>query len=361
MNTLRLRLKKIEDLSIGKVAAIAILLICIILIVINQQELQFYFNNFQRIFQKDLQVFYLDVGQASSTLLIFPNNTTVMIDTGGADSADSLVKQTKLLLSKNRLSDIDFLILTHSDADHVGGAVKVLNSFQVDNIFRPKIRSFDESPVDAEESLKTVTTQIYSDAIHAIYKEPDCSVSFVEDKTLVFGTHSFLKIFAPERIDYVDTNSFSPFILASFGNKNFLFTGDATSARENEFLQEIESGGKISVDFLQVAHHGSKYSSTVEFLNEILPKYAFISAGDKLHPAQEVIARLNVVGVKEIFVTKQVGTIAVGMTEDGNFVICDLSEKFDVPLLVIVIMLAIFIILKNPYKKSARNIRLKSL
>lgn len=348
--------KNLKNVSIVKATSILILLILILLLVINEQNINFYFNNFGQIVKSELQVYFLDVGQASATFVILPSDTSILIDTGSGDSAEGLVSDLDFLLSKNNLTEIDMMILTHPDADHTGGVTSVLGEFQVNSVLRPKVYSLDEQ---FEFPYVVSTTYTYREAIRAIYAEPNCNVKFVENEVLVESDENFeknakIEIFACEKDDYGDdTNSFSPYVSLSYAGRTFLFTGDAPQVRETEFLTRLEKENRsLSVDFLQVAHHGSKYSTYPNFLSALSPKYAFISAGDKLHPSQNVLKRLKDAGVKETFITKNDGTLGVGVKSDGNFLICTKRGFVDVPLLVILFSLAIFVLMRFIYVKK---------
>ena len=132
-----------------------------------------------------------------------------------------------------------------------------------------------------------------------------------------------------------------------------LFTGDAPKARETEFLDRLaDESRSLSIDFLQVAHHGSKYSTYPNFLSAISPKYAFISAGDKIHPSQNVLKRLKDAGVQKTYVTKSDGTIGVGLNGDGKFLVCTKRGYVDIPLLVILLSLAIFVLMRFIYVQN---------
>ena len=339
-----------------------ILLVFILLLIINQQGIQYWFNDFGKVSQSDLQVYFLDVGQASSTLVLLPNKYSILMDTGSGDSAENLVSELQFLLEQNDVQDIDLLILSHPDADHVGGTVMVMDAFQVNSVLRPKVYALGE---EVTYNFPLSTTYTYRDAIEAIYAEPNCQVEYVANQVIVQSDKNFsatIEIFAAEKAEYgTDTNSFSPFITLSYASRTFLFTGDAPAARETELLNRLaKEGRRLSVDFLQVAHHGSKYSSYPNFLSAISPKYAFISAADSSHPSQTVLRRLKEANVQQTFVTKNDGTIGVGVQADGNFVIRLKKNFLDIPLLVILLSLIIFVLMKFIYvKKSPRFVDLR--
>lgn len=343
MEKLKRRLKNMKESSIVKWNFLLLLVLICALLFINQYEIQYFANAFYDVDKRPLQVFWLDVGQASSTLIVMPNNSTMLIDTGSVDSEREFISSVKLILQRNNLKDIDYLVLTHPDSDHTGGVVELMENFQVYNVLRPKILSTSVLEVEAE-NLNTSTSLVYQDAITAIYREPNCQVDFVNDAILNFG-ETYVQIFACQNDVYAQTNDYSPYInLVSF-NRSFLFCGDASSDREEEFLSSLSQDNQnLDVDFLQVAHHGSKYSTTTEFLQAIKPEYAFISAQDNFHPSGEVLTRLHENGITDdnIFCTKDDGMIAVGVSDDGNFVIRTLSNFVDLPLIVVLVCLCVW-------------------
>lgn len=332
-----------------------VLIFC--LIYINQFSIQYFINGFNSTFSSSLKVYFLDVGQASSTLIVLPNKATLLIDTGSGESENSFIKNLDLLLHKNGIKAIDYLILTHSDEDHVGGAVAVLKKYQVYNVFRPKLMSTSENEVENPLNYSTVMTDIYANVITSIYQEPNCNVEFIEDTYIMAGKDTNLRFWTCHETYYKDTNSYSPFISLNFLEYTFLFTGDATEAREKEFLQDFrDEGENLEVYFLSVAHHGSKYSTTDLFLEAINPTFAFVSAGDDEHPSGNVLERLNSHGVKDIFVTKEVGTIGIGIKENGQYYIKTLSNFVDLPFIVVIVCFLIFAVVNlQPYDLWKRH------
>ncbi|MBP3431650.1 MAG: MBL fold metallo-hydrolase [Clostridia bacterium] len=296
-----------------------------------------------------MQVYFLDVGQASSTLVIFPDDKTMLIDTGSDDSKESLVEDLNLILAENNLSKIDLMILTHPDADHVGGTASVLNAFQVDNVLRPKVLAEGEPSI---RDYLVSTTYTYQKAVSAISNEPNCTVKFVENNSWESGGAA-VRIFAGDHETYSDTNSYSPFITVTFNQKTFLFTGDAPFLREEEFLNTLkEENLSLSVDFLQVAHHGSKNSTTEEFLQALDVKLAFISANSSTHPSGELLMRLENEQISYLC-TKESGMIGVGV--DESFVLCTLNESLDLPFIIVVLFCVSFCILKFCFSSQQKK------
>ena len=218
----------------------------------NFADLNVYYNGFAKIFGSDLQVYFLDVGQASATLVIFPNDDVMVIDTGGGKTEDKFAAQVKRFLKQNGIKEIDMLLLTHPDEDHIGGAVKLLETFQVNKIYRPKVMSTSDSEIENVFGYKTVTTNVYAEVVTEIYQEPNAEVVFVEDEIISVGQNTTMQIFSCQRQTYSSSNAYCPYIHLLHNGFSFLFTGDATLARETEFLEQLEQlNMTLCIDFLR--------------------------------------------------------------------------------------------------------------
>jgi len=312
-----------------------------ILLVIYDYKIQYLYNGFHKLKSADLQVYFLDVGQASATLVILPSGKTLLVDTGSGESEKDFLKSVDRILSENKLKEIDILILTHSDEDHVGGAVSLLKKYQVNNIYRPKIISMSELDIQTSD-MKVIDSWIYDDVITAVYSEPNCTVEFVEDK-LIAEKDCEIEFFACKQKDYgkTDTNSFSPFITITYNSKTFMLTGDVSQKREKEFISAmIDKNRTLKVDFLLVAHHGARSSSTAEFLNFVKPTYAIISAGDESHPSQDVLDRFIECHVENIYCTKTDGMIGIAVLDYGATKIVTMNKFLDLPLYICLVFVA---------------------
>ncbi len=306
---------------------VAFLACVFVLLVINSTAIQFYMNGFGGVFDQQMQIYVFDVGQASANLVITPDKQSFLIDTGSQDSAQTFVEELSCVLSQNGVDEIDYLLLTHSDEDHIGGATSVLEKFEVKNILRPKILT----PVEAQDTTftyKIVDTQIYISAMEKVSAETNCNVSFVTSGTYQFGALK-LQIFAAEQDYYEATNDYSPFVAVSYANRTALFTGDCDFSRENEFVGLAEP---FKVDFLQVAHHGAASSCSKEFLQIVQPTHALISCAYRDYPNKSTLSRLQESGCESILTTKQDGTIGIGVGADGSYSIKTRSFHFDTPL-----------------------------
>ena len=146
-----------------------------------------------------------------------------------------------------------------------------------------------------------------------------CKIVFMERGQEVNMQNGFLRCLHPEN-DYVtdDANTYSLTLYMQYGCGEFLFTGDATFASEEEIVRYLgDAGERISVDVLKVAHHGSRYSTSEAFLDMISPEISIISCGENNygHPHEEVMERLEAVG-SMVWSTKEYGAITVKVGED---------------------------------------------
>ena len=243
----------------------------------------------------NLSVHFIDVGQGSSQLLIGPTGKSMLID-GGDNSEEETVVQ---YLKQQGITKIDILIGTHPDADHVGGLDKVIDNFDIGNIYMPKVQA---------------NTQTYQSVLQSI-KNKNLKVSTAKaGLELDWEPGVDVKMIAPVGT-YEDTNEMSAVIHLTYGDKSFLLTGDAETLSEADMLK---SGADLAADVLMVGHHGSESSTSQAFLDKVNPTYAVIQVGKDNkydHPAAKVLERLQAKQV-EIFRNDEDGTII--MITDGK-------------------------------------------
>lgn len=239
----------------------------------------------------DLQIYFLDVGQADS-ILITNNNHSMLIDAGNNEDGPKIVAYLESL----GIDSLDYVVGTHPHEDHIGGLDDIIKNLSVKEIYLPEA---------------TTTTKTFEDVLDAIADK---------DLTLTVPTigETFKLGEAEIEVIYTGTgttnlNEASIILKMIFGNHTYLFTGDTTEEVEKTILSE-----NINIDVLKVAHHGSKYSSCQEFLEIATPDYAIISAGEGNsygHPEEETLNRLKQF-TNKIYVTKDLGTII--LSSDGN-------------------------------------------
>lgn len=233
-----------------------------------------------------LDVFYLDVGQGDCAYIKLPDGEDMLID-AGEDDIDSYIT-----LEKFNIDDFEYLIMTHPHTDHIGGIMDILDEYEVENVIMP------------ESDYETKTYQNILDEI----EKKDIKITYATAGTFVLDTENLdIEILSPDSSKEKEINNLSAIIKITYKENEFLFTGDVEQDRERKIK------GDVSADVLKVAHHGSKTSSSAEFLNKVNPEYAIISVGKNNsygHPHYEVINRLNKIGAK-IFRTDENGTIHV--------------------------------------------------
>lgn len=234
--------------------------------------------------ENTLDITYLDVGQADS-ILIQNEGHNMLIDAGNNEDGPLLVKYFK----EQNITKFDYLITTHPHEDHIGGIDDIINNFDIEKIYMPDV---------------TTTTKTFLDVLEAIEKKnmtydvPNINQNFTLGNTL------FQVIYTGN--DKKNLNNSSIILKATFKNTSYLFTGDATSEVEKKILNK-----DIQATVLKVGHHGSKYSTTTDFLNKVNPKYAIISVGKNNsynHPNQVTINKLEKKNI-EIHRTDQEGSI----------------------------------------------------
>lgn len=256
-----------------------------------------------------LEVHFLDVGHGDSTLIVC-GEYAMMIDCGDAAQGEKLQNY----LTEQEVTRLDYLVLTHPDKDHIGGAPAILNEFPVGQVFQPDYKKGSET----EEYL----WQTLADRqIHAVLPEVGAEYQLGEAWFTILGPVG----------RYEESNDCSIALLLHFGANTFLFTGDAEKAAEKDMLENSEKPGlSLKADVYQVGHHGSKSSSKKKFLSAVSPEFAVISCdykGEKKNPDAEVLERLREAGVK-VFRTDEQGTVTA--LSDGKNITwsCEPSESW---------------------------------
>lgn len=227
---------------------------------------------------QELQIQYLDVGQADASLIRLPNGQTMLIDAGGNATADRLVEYLK----DQGIEKIDFLIGTHPHEDHIGGLDAVIDAFDIGQIYLPKVAD-----------SQVPTTKTYEDVLTAIDKKGLKVNQGKAGVTLFQSDGLSAALLAPNSDSYSGLNSYSIVVMLTYGEKKFLFMGDAEADSEKEILERF---GDVKADVLKCGHHGSSTSTTKAFLAAVSPEYAVISCGRDNsygHPHQETLEALD--------------------------------------------------------------------
>lgn len=239
----------------------------------------------------------LNIGQGDSLLITAPSGAQLLID-GGKD-ATVLSELAKVMPSGDR--SIDVVIGTHPDADHIGGLTKVLDRYEVG--------LFLTSGVTGDTDLyKNLLQQVVGKHISAYFVRKGMTVALDHDTAF--------KILFPDRdTTNWETNTASVVGRLQMDNRSALFTGDSPISIEHYLATTVPND--IDVDILKLGHHGSKTSSSEEYLKAASPTLALISAGINNrygHPNKEVVDRLRALKIPWVS-TQNKGTVV--FTTDG--------------------------------------------
>ena len=226
-----------------------------------------------------LHVHFLDVGQGDAILVVSPEGAKALID-GGPHVQGATRALGRHLSGRDR--DLDLVVLTHPDEDHLGGLPAVLDRYDVDAVADTGVAS---------------TNALYLEWERAVDEEAPRRVMALQGRTIALGASTFLRVLNPEGAPRPgmspDLNDASVAIHLVHGGVSFLLTGDIESGAEGRLLR---SGQDLGSTVLKVPHHGSRSSSTAAFLAAVAPRAAVISAGAENpygHPHPEVLQRLE--------------------------------------------------------------------
>lgn len=244
------------------------------------------------IFNKGLEITYIDVGQGDSIFIKFPNDkSNILIDTGGKVTYGNLKNNYSVgknivdYLKSMGIRKLDYLIITHGDFDHMGDSLYLIDKFKVENV----IFNCGEFNVLEKELIKVLDEKKI--------KYYSCIKELNIDNN---------KLYFLQTKKYDNENDNSNVIYTELNGYKFMFMGDAGVEKEKDILDKYNLA---NIDVLKVGHHGSKTSSSKEYIDEIKPKYAIISVGKNNrygHPNKEVLNNLD---NSKIYRTDQDGSI----------------------------------------------------
>ena len=260
---------------------------------------------------KNLKIHFIDVGQGDSSLIITPQRKTILIDGGGSSNSDFDVGKSTLIpyILDRGFTKIDTVIISHFDQDHVGAILTLLQELRVGRVY---ISKQAENSENYEKFLK-----IISEKNIKVYEVMAGNKIYIE-KNL------YLDILWPTE-NLISTNALNNNAMVfnlHYKKFSMLFTGDIEEASEKEILK-LYSKNKdlLKANILKVAHHGSKTSSTSEFINVVNPKIAVIGVGKNNkfgHPNENVLERLKQLGCK-VFRTDLGGEISIEVNRSSKY------------------------------------------
>ena len=219
----------------------------------------------------ELKVTFIDVGQGLS-ILLESGGQYLLYDGGECDTATELVSY----LSSLRIDEIDYMVASHYDSDHVCGLISVLKNFDVGMVLGP---DYSDEYEFQDEFIKAAS-ELHREIVH-----PEV------DEQIRLGS-AYITVIAPAEL-YDDANNNSIVLKVRNGKDTFLLMGDAEYEEE---MQIIESGKDVKTDVIVIGHHGSRSSTSQGLLYVADPRYAVISWGQDNpygHPEQEVMEKLK--------------------------------------------------------------------
>jgi competence protein ComEC len=243
----------------------------------------------------EIELAAIDVGQGQSFAAL-TKNAAVLIDCGSIGSADNAGDAAADYLNSYRRRRVDLLVLTHFHADHANGVSRLMHRVDVARL---------AYPTDCEQN-------VYMDQILALCAAQGVELLPISVNTTITIDGLELDLFAPLGSDEI--NEHGLLVRGDWGDFEFLITGDAGAEVERALCAETELG---DMELLVVGHHGSRYSTCDELLEDITPETAFISVGagnDYGHPTAEVLRRLADHGI-QVFRTDLDGTISLSLGE----------------------------------------------
>lgn len=243
--------------------------------------------------QETMQVHFLDVGQGLSILVQLGDE--VLVYDGGERDASSFVVA---YLQELGITEIDYMISSHYDADHVSGLIGCLYAFDVKQVIGSNYKH---------------ESKLYTSFMNAV-KEEGLQMQYPQVGTQYAFGDAVITILAPEAIG-TDSNANSVVIKLSYGESDFIFTGDADYGSEREMAA---SGIDLDCEVLSLAHHGSSTGNSSLFLEKTTPEYAVISCAKNNgygHPHVEVVELLEVMEI-DVFRSDVQGTVIA--TTDGK-------------------------------------------
>lgn len=265
---------------------------------------------------EDFTFTMIDVGQGDAFLIEdHKNDKTVMIDTGGAftfDDRESMLAEKTVLpyLKERGIDNIDLLVLSHMDIDHVGEAKDIISEKNVRNLMvnmdDPKFNDWSESIIEND----------FSGNVLSAADIQNINIGNIVIENLDVNNFNGQK----------DSNESSIVLKVTLGHYKFLMTGDMSEAMEQYMVQKEND---IKVDVLKLAHHGSDTSTGHAVVESAGPSYALISAGAENqygHPHQEVLSRIESINILS---TKDAGMVQLNIKSDRLCIRTKLDESLN--------------------------------
>ena len=250
----------------------------------------------------DLSVYFLSVGMADS-IYIHQGETDILIDAG----TDNSVADIDVFLKRYNCKGFDAVFVTHPDADHIGGMAELLDDYEVNKLY---IYNYSDKLLPDTYECIEFQNSVKENNIQEVY------ISSKENENKITIGKLCFEVLSPDD-EKKTINEMSLVLKMTYGEKTFLFAGDIGEKTENEIINKYPA---LDCDVLKVAHHGSKYSSSAEFLSAVTPEISVISAGTGSMYLPSYKAKARLAEFSDVYVT----------SADGNILIRSDGQIFDV-------------------------------
>lgn len=257
-------------------------------------------NHGDRPEENSLEITFLDVGQGDSILIRSPNNLYGLIDSGRGSSSLDAVQRHYLHLPKK----LEFVVLTHPDADHIEGFLEISKYFEIGTLF-----------INKTQKENSLVSSLYSTIKNLEIK----NFGLGEEDDFTFDGVEFNIIYPKGKLDTIfaeDSNATSIGIEIIYKDISIYSAGDLSNTEEMESVQFLKNR---DIHILKAGHHGSNTSSSKEFLNTITPEFVVFSAGVNNsygHPSEEVIQNFTEIN-SEIYRTDKHGDVKFKINDNG--------------------------------------------
>ncbi|MDQ6985365.1 MAG: MBL fold metallo-hydrolase [Candidatus Dojkabacteria bacterium] len=257
-----------------------------------------------------LEIYFLDVGQGDSILIKTPNGSFGLIDTGRESNILTALNEINLKIDK-----FEFVIITHPDADHYEGILELTEYYDIRKLFLNKTKKDGDLYLEVIRKLHLKDIKTF-----LLYSSTDFTLDSVDFDIL-------WPISLEETYIFDNINDSSTAILITFGNLSMYSAGDLSSQYELESISQLEIQ---DIDILKVGHHGSKASTSFEFLEKISPEICVVQVGEGNqygHPNNEILINIQKIGATMLR-TDSLGNIKI--SSNGEFIFLRNGAKIEV-------------------------------
>ncbi|HCW54681.1 MAG TPA: MBL fold protein [Clostridium sp.] len=230
-------------------------------------------NEVQDINNAPVDITIMDIGKADC-ILIKLQDKAIMIDTGLNKTGNEVLDELK----ENNINTLDYLILTHMDKDHIGGADKVIDNINIYNLIQADYVKESKQYNQYEESIK----------------EKNITPILLHEKITTEINGAEINIYPAQKNYYEKSNDYSIIVELKYGEYSFLFAGDA----EDERIKEFVSSNNNKYTFIKIPHHGRYNDMSEELIKSTSPSYAAITCSEEEMPNDKMIDILKKYNVK---------------------------------------------------------------